>query len=50
MTLKTDAQSPCVFTEGLDIDDVNTTPFRELWMRDGTQTFDPLDTLTPGAR
>lgn len=38
------------FTEGLDIDAVNTTPFRELWMRDGTQTFDPLETLTPGGR
>ena len=38
------------FTEGLDIDGVNTTPFRELWMRDGTQTFEPLETLTPGAR
>jgi hypothetical protein len=41
---------PHAFTQGLDIDGVNTTPFRELWMRDGTQTFDPLDTLTPGAR
>ncbi len=38
------------FTAGLDIDGVNTTPFRELWMRDGTQTFDPLETLQPGVR
>lgn len=38
------------FTAGLASDDVNTTPFRELWMRDGTQTFDPLETLTPGTR
>lgn len=38
------------FTAGLRIDDVNTTPFRELWMRDGTQTFDPLETLQLGAR
>lgn len=41
---------PHAFTQGLDIDGVNTTPFRELWMRDGTQTFDPLDTLHLGAR
>lgn len=38
------------FTQGLDLEGVNTTPFRELWMRDGTQTFDPLDTLHTGAR
>lgn len=38
------------FTAGLDRDGVNATPFRELWMRDGLQTFQPLETLTPGAR
>ncbi len=38
------------FTAGLDRDGVNTTPFRELWMRDGLQTFQPLETLTPGPR
>lgn len=38
------------FNAGLEIDAVNTTPFRELWMRDGTQTFDPLETLQPGVR
>ncbi len=38
------------FTAGLDIDGVNTTPFRELWMRDGLQTFQPLETLHPGVR
>ena len=38
------------FTAGLDRDAVNTTPFRELWMRDGLQTFAPLETMTPGAR
>lgn len=38
------------FTDGLDIDGVNTTPFRELWMRDGLQTFEPLETLHAGAR
>jgi hypothetical protein len=38
------------FNTGLEIDAVNATPFRELWMRDGTQTFDPLETLTPGVR
>lgn len=33
------------FTAGINRDLVNTTPFRELWMRDGTQTFEPLETL-----
>jgi hypothetical protein len=28
---------------------VNTTPFRELWMRDGLQTFHPLETLASAA-
>ena len=37
------------FTAGLDIDGVNTTPFRELWMRDGLKTFEPLETLHPAA-
>jgi hypothetical protein len=41
---------PHAFNAGLGIDAVNTTPFRELWMRDGTQTFDPLETLQPGVR
>lgn len=35
------------FTKGLDIDGVNPAPFRELWMRDGLQTFEPLETLQP---
>jgi hypothetical protein len=34
------------FTSGLDRDGINTTPFRELWMRQGLQTFQPLETLT----
>ena len=33
------------FNKALSIDDVYTTPFRELWMRNGRQTFDPLKTL-----
>ncbi len=37
------------FTAGFDCDIVNTTPFRELWMRDGLQTFQPLETIGPGA-
>jgi hypothetical protein len=28
---------------------VNTMPFRELWMRDGLQTFHPLETLATAA-
>ena len=39
---------PHAFTKGLDPDGVNNTPFRELWMRDGKQTFDPLETIGPG--
>jgi hypothetical protein len=39
---------PHAFTAGLDPDGVNNTPFRELWMRDGKQTFDPLETIGPG--
>jgi hypothetical protein len=41
---------PHAFTAGLDLDGVNTTPFRELWMRDGMQTFEPLETLHPAMR
>jgi hypothetical protein len=37
------------FTADIDRDGVNTTPFRELWMRDGLQTFHPLETLAPAA-
>jgi hypothetical protein len=33
------------FNRALSIDDVYPTPFRELWMRNGRQTFDPLKTL-----
>jgi hypothetical protein len=33
------------FNRSLMIADVYETPFRELWMRDGRQTFDPLVTL-----
>ena len=39
---------PHEFTAGLDPDAVNSTPFRELWMKDGRQTFDPLETIGPG--
>ena len=37
------------FTKDIDRDAVTTTPFRELWMRDGLQTFHPLDTLATAA-
>jgi len=30
------------FNASLSIPDIYERPFRELWMRDGTQTFDPL--------
>lgn len=40
---------PHAFTAGLNPDGVNSTPFRELWMRDGKQTFEPLETIGPGA-
>lgn len=33
------------FTSMLDKDNVNTTPFRELWMKDGLQTFHPLEQI-----
>lgn len=33
-------------TEGLgDLDEITSVPFRELWMRDGVQTFQPLRVL-----
>ena len=37
------------FTADIDRDNVNTTPFRELWMREGLQTFHPLETLASSA-
>ena len=37
------------FTSDIDRAGVNTTPFRELWMRDGLQTFHPLETLATAA-
>ena len=37
-------------TELLDQWDVETTPFRELWMRNGVQTFYPLQQLASYAR
>jgi hypothetical protein len=30
------------FNASLSISDIYERPFRELWMRDGVQTFDPL--------
>jgi hypothetical protein len=33
------------FTSMLDTNNVNTTPFRELWMKDGLQTFHPLEQI-----
>lgn len=35
-------------TQALDLDGINTTPFRELWMREGVQTFHPLQRLAIG--
>jgi hypothetical protein len=32
-----------------DLDEVSTMPFREIWMRDGLQTFQPLRTLSTAA-
>ena len=37
---------PHAFTAAIDRDAVTTTPFRELWMRDGLQTFHPLQQLS----
>jgi hypothetical protein len=36
---------PHAFTRALDREGVTTTPFRELWMREGLQTFHPLEQL-----
>ena len=33
------------FNKDLMISEVYEVPFRELWMRDGKQSFDPLITL-----
>ena len=41
---------PHEFTSALDRDGINTTPFRELWMRGGLQTFHPLLQLEVAAR
>jgi hypothetical protein len=32
-----------------DLDEISTVPFRELWMREGVQTFQPLRVLTQPA-
>ena len=40
---------PHAFTAAIDRDAVTTTPFRELWMRDGLQTFHPLEQLASAA-
>lgn len=32
-------------TKGLDADEIESVPFRELWMKDGMQTFEELETL-----
>jgi hypothetical protein len=40
---------PHAFTAGISGAGVNTTPFRELWMRDGFQTFQPLEKIGAGA-
>jgi len=40
---------PHAFTAAIKNAGVNTTPFRELWMRDGTQTFQPLEKMGAGA-
>jgi hypothetical protein len=40
---------PHAFTQAIDRGGVTTTPFRELWMRNGLQTFHPLETLAPAA-
>ena len=34
-----------LFTRAIDLDGVNTTPFREQWMRDGVESIYPLQTL-----
>lgn len=35
------------FTSAIDRSNVNTTPFRELWMKNGLQTFHPLEQIAP---
>jgi hypothetical protein len=35
------------FNHELSIEDIYDVPFREKWMRDGVQTFDPLITINP---
>jgi Acetoacetate decarboxylase (ADC) len=35
------------FNQHLEVGEVYDVPFRELWMRSGRQTFDPLITLPP---
>jgi hypothetical protein len=37
------------FNSAIERETVTTTPFRELWMRDGLQTFHPLETLATTA-
>lgn len=39
------ALHPHPMTERLDADEIETVPFRELWMKDGRQTFEELETL-----
>ncbi|HET7585354.1 MAG TPA: acetoacetate decarboxylase family protein [Gemmatimonadaceae bacterium] len=41
---------PHEMTSSLDLDAVTLTPFREQWMRDGVQTFQPLEQLASYAR
>ena len=38
---------PHAFNKQLALADVSETPFREMWMREGLQTFDPLIQLEP---
>ena len=40
---------PHAFTAAIDRGAMTTTPFRELWMRDGLQTFHPLEQLAAAA-
>ncbi len=35
------------FNAALDRGGINTTPFREMWMKDGLQTFHPLQRIVP---
>ena len=36
---------PHEMTQGLDLDDVSTIPFREQWFQEGLQTFEELETI-----